>query len=385
VAIGEKHEHNHSFQNIQHIWYEAPQGAGEKTHHYLRGLEAHVRRGQTVLRLLVQLKKKDFQPDIICVHPGWGEGLYVKEAYPNVPILGYFEFYYHPQGIDVGFDPEFPSTLDDQARVRTKNTTNLLSLDICDYGLCPTNWQKSVFPKEFQHKLWVIHDGIDTEGIRPKPEVQIHIARKNIQLDKKDEVITFVNRNLEPYRGFHTFMRAVPKILRLRHRAKILIIGGEEVSYGRRLPQGQTYKQKYLQEIGITSDRVYFLGRLPYNQYLGILQISSVHVYLTYPFVLSWSMLEAMSCGCVVIGSNTPPVLEIIEDNYNGLLVDFFNPEQIVQKINDVLENPKKMQTIKDNARNTIVKNYDLKTKCLPEQVRLIKRICNLEISSNPH
>lgn len=375
VAIGEKREHSRNFQNIKHIWYDPPQGANRITHQYIRGLEAHVRRGQVVLRVLLQLREKGFVPDIICVHPGWGEGLYVKEAYPGVPVLFYFEFYYHPRGLDVGFDPEFPSSMDDQARVRTKNTTNLLSLDICDYGLCPTSWQKSVFPKEFKPKIHVIHDGIDTQAVKPNPNVQVNLRQGGITLTRKDEVITFVNRNLEPYRGFHTFMRAVPQILTNRPQARILIVGGEEVSYGRRLPQGQTYKQKYLQEIRLSSDRVHFLGKLSYNQYLGILQLSAVHVYLTYPFVLSWSMLEAMSCGCLVLGSNTPPVTEVVRDRENGLLVDFFSPEEVADRVDEVLNHPDRMQEIRDKARETIMTGYDLKTKCLPEQIDLIQEI----------
>jgi glycosyltransferase involved in cell wall biosynthesis len=375
VAIGEKNSNQAKIDNVRYVWYEKPRGASASTHHYIRGLEAHIRRGQAIIPALEMLKKNRFLPDVICVHPGWGEGLFLKEFYPDVPVIGYFEFYYHGRGVDVGFDPEFPSTINDMARVRVKNATNLLSLEACDYGISPTHWQKSQFPEAFQDKIAVIHEGIDTDTVRGNPEIRINFENKGMTLSRESEVITFVNRNLEPYRGFHVFMRSLPKILASRPNAHVLILGGDEVSYGKRPSEGMTYRQTYLSEVDIDLSRVHFLGRIPYEHFLAVLQVSSVHVYLTYPFVLSWSMLEAMSCGCRLVASATPPVMEVIRDGVNGLLVDFFSPEEIAAKVIDVLTNPGRFEDMRQNARRTIVEKYDSKRVCLPAQVEYIKKV----------
>jgi len=230
-----------------------PHGSAHKeTHHYLRDFEGHLRRGQTVVRLLLKLRDEDgFQPDVIVAHPGWGEGLFLKDIFPNARIIQYFEYYYQGTGGDVGFDPEFPSTLDDQLRVRIKNTTQLHSLIGCDQGVSPTAWQQSRYPAELRNKIEVIHEGIDTEIVKPDAGAWVEINGQRLQAG--DEIVTYVARNLEPYRGFHTFMRSLPKLQALRPNAKVIIVGGDEVSYGKRLPEGQTYRQRYCAEV---QDRV---------------------------------------------------------------------------------------------------------------------------------
>jgi len=194
-------------------------------------------------------------------------------------------------------------------------------------------------------------------------------------ISKDVELITYVSRNLEPYRGFHTVMRALPEILRRRPKAQVLMLGGDDVSYGRRLPAGETYRQKMLAEVPVDPARVHFLGRISYDGFVGVLRASAVHIYLTYPFVLSWSMLEAMSCGCLVIGSATPPVQEVIRDRENGLLVDFFSTQQIADRVEEVLDHPNRMQALRDAARQTIVERYDLRRVCLPQLADLLNRL----------
>ena len=353
-----------------------PHGSAHKeTHHYLRDFEGHLRRGQTVVRLLLKLRDEDgFQPDVIVAHPGWGEGLFLKDIFPNARIIQYFEYYYQGTGGDVGFDPEFPSTLDDQLRVRIKNTTQLHSLIGCDQGVSPTAWQQSRYPAELRNKIEVIHEGIDTEIVKPDAGAWVEINGQRLQAG--DEIVTYVARNLEPYRGFHTFMRSLPKLQALRPNAKVIIVGGDEVSYGKRLPEGQTYRQRYCAEVQDRVDwsRVFSVGKLPYADYLKVLQISAAHVYLTYPFVLSWSMLEAMAAGCLLVASDTAPVKEVIEDGQNGLLVDFFDHDRLANKITEVLANPEIHPPLRNSARKTIVEQYDLKTLCLP---KMLDKLCS--------
>jgi len=365
MAMPRKHLGLHS--SIKHLYYATPKASQASTHKYLRDTERHIRRGQEVFRSLEQLKALAFYPDVIVVHPGWGESLFLKEAFPKARVISYFEYYYQDQGGDVGFDPDFPAKIDDLAKIRVKNTTQLLSLTACDEGVSPTSWQKSRYPKEFQSKIKVIHEGINTASVKPNHEATFQYGE--LQFKYGDEVVTYVARNLEPYRGIHSFLRSLAHLQKLRPNAHVLIVGGDDVSYGRRLPNNAPYREKYQNELGNKVDwsKVHFIGKLPYIEYLKVLQISACHVYLTYPFVLSWSMLEAMSVGCILIASSTEPVKEVIQNKQNGLLVDFFNHEEIAESIANVLSNPKQYLTLRENARTTILNKYDQQSICMPQ------------------
>ena len=359
---------------IRRIDYKLHREPNPHTHHYLTGTENGVLHGQAVARVLISLKEKGWKPDIICAHPGWGEALFVKDVFPDVPLLGFFEFFYHAEGADCGFDPMYPNTMDDYFRLRMKNTINLLSLESCDWGMSPTFWQREVHPAVYQPKISVTHDGVDTALLTPKPDIRVTLPN-GVTLSRDDEVITYVSRNLEPYRGFHVYMKALEEMCRRRPKAHFLMVGGDDVSYGRRLPDGKTYREELLKEVKIDPDRVHFLGRIPYSSFVKVLQLSSAHVYLTYPFVLSWSMLEAMSAGCLVIGSSTRPVMEAIEDGRNGMLVDFFSATGIADAVDRVLDHPDRMADLRRAARQSIIDRYDLHSICLPAQLGLIETL----------
>jgi glycosyltransferase involved in cell wall biosynthesis len=358
---------------VTRLLYQPQRQPAAQTHHYLRGAEQGVLNGQAVLRMCLGLQEQGFRPDIVIGHNGWGEILFVKEVWPDVPVLGYFEFFYHLHGADSGFDPEYPLTLDDGPRLRIKNTVNLLGLDVADWGQVPTRWQRSVHPALYQPRLSVIHEGVDTQALKPDPLAAATLPDGTL-LKAGDEIITYVARNLEPYRGFHVFMRALPEILRRRPRAQVLVIGSDGVSYGKRLSDGQTYLTMMQAEVGERLDhsRVHIIGALPYEQYQRALQISAVHIYLTYPFVLSWSMLEAMSSGCLVVGSATAPVMEVIEHGVNGLLVDFFDQKALADRIDEVLDHPSRLAPLRMAARRTVVERYDLHSVCLPQHLELV-------------
>lgn len=223
----------------------------------------------------------------------------------------------------------------------------------------------------------MIHEGVDSTVARPDPRAGLILAEQKLELKAGDEIVTYVARNLEPYRGFPSFMRSLPKVLAARPNARILIVGGDDVSYGARLPEGETYRKKMLAELGDALDlkRIHFLGKLPYNGFIKVLQVSRVHVYLTYPFVLSWSMLEAMSAGCLIVGSRTPPVEEVLHHGGNGLLVDFFSPHEIADRVIDALEDPRAFASLRQNARQTVLDKYDLRAICLPSHLRLLNTL----------
>lgn len=312
--------------------YRLARGAMPQQHHYLRQMEAATLHGQAVARAMLQLKKSGFVPDVILAHPGWGETLYAKDVYPDARLVHLNEWYYSAEGADLGFDPEFPLTFDDRARIRTWNALHALNLTHCDAAISPTHWQKSRHPEIFRSKITVQHEGIPTHLLGPDLNAVVKTPSGTV-LKAGDPVVTFVARNLEPYRGFHVFMRALEKLQRLHPSCHALIVGGDDVSYGRRPKDAKHWREHMLREVKLDATRTHFLGRVPYAQYVKVLQVSAAHVYLTYPFVLSWSMLEAMACGALVIGSDTAPVREVVRDGHNGWLVSFLSAEATAERV----------------------------------------------------
>jgi glycosyltransferase involved in cell wall biosynthesis len=377
AAIGEAHGSTFIEDEtgaIQWLPYAMPKLPPAPVHRYLRGREIALRRAGQVHNVAATLKREGFIPDIICAHTGWGEALLLKDLFPDSPLLGFFEFFFRT-GADSEFDPAFPPREIDAHRVRIKNDVIMQTFDLCDWGVTPTYWQFTQFPQHCRARLSVIFDGIDTNALSPNSQTRMRIDE--IELTRENEIITFANRNLEPYRGFHVFMRCLPRLLRKRPQAHVLVIGGDGIGYGPPPRAGKSWREVLLAEIGHALDRsrVHFLGRVPYDEFIALLQLSSVHVYLTYPFVLSWSMIEAMSCGCAIIASATPPVMEVIKDGENGLLVDFFDGDGIVDAVSRVLDHPDRMQAMRAAARRSAVERYDLATVCLPRQAELIHRI----------
>ena len=371
-----------TWEGVELIRYGANRGTTPNIHPWVSDFETKTIRGEACFRAALKLKAEGVNPDVIIAHHGWGESLFLKDVWPHAKLGIYCEFFYHPQGADVGFDPEFPAKDEgDICRLRLKNLNNLLHFEVADTGISPTHWQASTFPDPFRSKITVVHDGIDTEAVAPNPQTNLTLKKSSgeaIGLTRADEVITFVNRNLEPYRGYHIFMRALPAILRRRPHAKILIIGADDVSYGAR-PDAAKYGNKKWKDIFIEevrpqiSDadwaRVHFLGSVPYQHFIPLLQVSTVHVYLTYPFVLSWSLLEAMSAGCAIVTSDTQPLREAITHDETGRLVSFFDAAALADEVCGLLDDPAARARLGAAARLFAQENYDLKTVCLPKQL----------------
>jgi glycosyltransferase involved in cell wall biosynthesis len=353
--------------------YEPTREARPETHHYVRNLENAVLQGQAVHRMAEQLKARGFVPDIVYGHSGWGPTLFSKDIFPKAQLLCYFEWFYHAHGSDADFDPADPIDADGEARIRIKNTPILTDLYSCDRGLSPTYWQRQQFPREYHSKISVLHDGVDTQYFCPKHGAKLVLPRINLDLSHVEELVTYVGRGMEPYRGFPQFIEAIALLQQRRPNCHVVIVGEDRVAYGKKLPDGKTYKQLMLEKFPLDLSRVHFTGQLPYQEYLQVLQASSVHVYLTRPFVLSWSMLEAMSAGCLVVGSNTASVTEVIQDGINGLLADFFSPSEIVDRIEEALNHPDRMSVIRTKARETILERYDL-AKLLPQHLQWIQQ-----------
>lgn len=356
------------------IRYKPHRPVHQEQHHYLRRMEDAVLHGQAVARILLALKTKGFKPDVILAHPGWGETLNAKDVFPDARLVHFCEWFYNAppegdgrdpnwHGADIGFDPEFPATFDDRARIRAWNALHLTNLENCDAAISPTHWQKAQHPKAYQDKITVAHEGIDTDTLGPRPKAAIQLPNGKV-LKAGDPVLTYVARNLEPYRGFHQFMRALPAIQQAHRTVHTVIVGGDDVSYGRRPKGAKHWREQMLNEVGSQLDpaRTHFLGKVPYEGYRRVLQVSAAHVYLTCPFVLSWSLLEAMAAGCLVIGSDTAPVREVIRHGVNGWLNDFFDGAAMEQRILDVLDlNANEAAQRRRFARLTVAENYGLR------------------------
>ena len=382
VAMTMQKIEQQQWQGVSLVPYAASRGSTPGIHPWVGDFETKTIRGEACFRAALKLKQQGFNPDVIVAHHGWGESLFLKEIWPTAKLGIYCEFFYHASGSDVGFDPEFPVTdVAEPCRMRLKNLNNLLHFDIADAGLSPTHWQASTFPAPFRDRITVVHDGIDTDAVQPNSAVSLSLS-DGLSLSRNDEVVTFVNRNLEPYRGYHIFMRALPQLLRQRPQAHILIVGGDSVSYGAKPAGDSTWKTIFANEVRPQiSDadwaRVHFLGNLPYQQFIPLLQLSTVHVYLTYPFVLSWSLLEAMSAGCAIVASDTAPLREAIEHDKTGCLVDFFDAPQLAEQVSALLVDTKTRKSLGENARAFARAHYDLNSQCLPKQIAWVEQLQN--------
>lgn len=314
------------------------------------------------------LNAESFRPDIIIGHVGWGELTFVKQVWPDVPVLGFFEYFFLSEGGLVGFDPEFPAS--DQARytMHARNAVHFTNIHTVDLGQTPTEWQKNTYPESFHPKLYVCHEGIRTDLLGPDPDAAIALGRLPRPISRSDEVFTYMARNLEPARGFHVFMRALPEILERRPGARVVIIGGSEVSYGRKIEDPGGYRARMEREVGHKIDwtRVHFVGRVPYSAYRKIIQISRCHIYLTAPFVPSWSLLEAMAMEATVVASDVAPVRELVTHDHTALLVDFFDPSQLARQVAECLANPEDYARLGRQARRHVAQNFDFLSRTLP-------------------
>ncbi|NDY90854.1 glycosyltransferase [Ideonella livida] len=378
------HGQGHAPAGVTLHRYRLGRGSTKGLHPWVGDYETKVIRAEAAARAALALREQGLQPDLICVHPGWGESLLLREVWPQARQLHYVEFFYGAEGQDVGFDPEFAGVdFDTRCRLAIKNTNNRMNLALMDWGLSPTHWQRSTVPAPERGRISVIHDGVDTARLTPDPAARLQMADLDgqpVDLRRGDEVLTFVNRNLEPCRGYHVFMRALPDILAQRPQARVLIIGGDGVSYGAAPAEG-SHKSRYLNEVAGRLDhnqarrRVHFLGRVPYDTYLQVMQLSRVHVYLTYPFVLSWSLLESMCLDTTVIASDTAPLHEVIQHGDTGWLVNFFDPAALADRVARSLADPTADAPLRQRARALVQARYDLHRVCLPQQLALVDQM----------
>ena len=358
---------------IRWLSYASPAPAFPETHHYLRRAEVAVRRGQAVARACLTLKKEGFEPDLVIGHPGWGETMFLRDILPRTSILSYCELFYQPDGQDTGYIPETSINLDGKCRIRVWNADLLTALSTMDRGLSPTQWQRDQHPSAFRDRISVVHEGVDTAEVAPRSDARFDVPGGPSFL-VGNEVVTFVARDLEPVRGFNMLMQALPELLRRRPNAQVVICGGDNVSYGRRPPGGGAWRDTLLKQFPLDPARVHFVGKLARPDYLNLLRISALHLYLSVPFVLSWSCIEALACGCLVLGSDVAPVREVLGDGVNGFLVDARDSELLARRAADLLARRALLASVRQTARDGAIARFEL-GQCLARQTRLVAEL----------
>lgn len=358
---------------IRSLGYPSPSPPAPQTHHYLRRAELSIRRGQAVARACLALKTDGFEPDLVIGHPGWGETMFLRDILPRTPILSYCELFYQSDGQDTGYIPETCIDLDGRCRIRAWNADLLTALNTMDRGLSPTQWQRDQHPGVFRDRIAVIHEGVDTAEVAPLSDARFDVPN-GPSFSVGDEVVTFVARDLEPVRGFVMLIQSLPDLLRRRPNAQVVICGGDGVSYGRRPPGGGTWRKTMMSQVPLDPARVHFVGKLARPDYLNLLRISALHLYLSVPFVLSWSCIEALACGCLVLGSDVAPVREVLKDGVNGFLVDARDRELLARRAADLLARRALLANVRQTARDGAIARFEL-GRCLAEQTRLVAEL----------
>ena len=334
----------------------------------------HARIGHRVAETLDAMVRQGLVPDIIVGHIGWGSMMFLKDVLPRVPALAYCEFFYRSEGADIGFSPGDRPDLETRKRLRLRNVAQLLSLEAVEAGISPTRWQRSLYPADVQARISVCHEGIDTVRFRPDPTASATLPGGRVLGAGGPPVVTFVARDLEPYRGFPQVLEAAAKVVRQRPDALFVFVGGDGVSYGVPPPGGGAWKDHLLKSLDMPQENILFPGAVPHSVLRQLYQISAAHLYLTYPFVLSWSVLEAMACGALVIGSDTAPVREVIRSGRNGLLVPFFDTDALAEAILGALKNPEQHFEMRAAARRTVERRFRL-ADCLDCQQDILEKM----------
>lgn len=359
---------------VAKVVYSVPQ-QNPATHPFLERMERSVLHSHAAANAARTLKEKGFVPDVVYGYTGgWSNALFIKDVFPRTPLLSYFEWFVASRGGEYNFDPAFPLTSEQEYAIRISNMPNWVNLHSCSRGISPTHWQRSRFPGEFQSKIDVIFDGVDTEYYQPDPQAVFTVPGSEIALAAGDEVVTYATHGMEPMRGFIQFIEAAALVHQRRKNCHILVAGTDQIACSKTVGENKPGKNLMLQRPSFDPARLHFTGWLNRGQYRQLLQVSAVHVYLTRPYVLSWSAVEALAAGCLVVGSATPPVMEIIRHDHNGLLADFFSPQDIADKICSALEKRSRLQPLRSTARSDICQNYSFQV-VLPRQLALLTRL----------
>jgi glycosyltransferase involved in cell wall biosynthesis len=356
---------------IRKIQYQPVGGARASTHYCSRTFENGIAHAHGVFEACKA--QPDLRPDLIVGHSGFGSTLFLPELFPRAPVVNYFEYYYHPHGSDMDFRPEFAPAEIDFLRVRARNAMVLLDLVNCRSGYSPTHFQRDLIPAELRHKIAVIFDGIETDVFRRRPDVTRRVGDRLI--DPSTRVVTYVSRGFESMRGFDLFMQTAKRIYQQYPDVVFIVVGSDRICYGgdEKHIRHKTFREHVLAQDEYDLPKFVFTGMVPPRTLVEILSLSDLHFYLTVPFVLSWSLLNALACGCTVLASDTAPVREIVTDGSTGLLGDFFDVDGLAEKAVAVLKDPAAYRHLGERATALVHERYSLDVT-LPKLIRWFER-----------
>ena len=357
----------------------ARDAGGELCHPYLKRFEKAIVVAQAAVKEALKLRQEGFNPDLIVGHSGFGATLFLKEIWKEAKFIGYFEWFYRSSGSDVGFIKNDAITPDYACRVHTFNAPISLDLSVCDAAVSPTKWQAQQFPKKLQNSIDIIFEGVDTKDLSPLTGEK----ERGLKLDFLPTIpsdvplVTYTTRGFEPYRGWPQVAEGISLLQKRNPRVHILLVGSDEVAYGSKRPDNMTWRQWAFQEFEYDATRLHFSPPLSYEKYIKVLQNSWVHIYWTIPFILSWSLIEAMSCGCSIVASNTEPVREVITSGIEGILVDFYDSQGLADRVDELVRDNELRSSFSERARQKIVNSKYDKQSSLQKYDALIERVLN--------
>ncbi|WP_374764228.1 glycosyltransferase [Yunchengibacter salinarum] len=359
--------------SIPRINYTPHREPNRKIHPSLISTERAVITGQAAYKALLAMKERGERPDVVLSHSGWGNGMFIKDIFPDAKLLNYYEWYYHCHGGDGEFLMDEPYGPNDEIRIRMKNTPILHDMVAQDWGQCPTRFQHGQLPDMVRDRISILHDGVDTDFFKPVDEPRLKLPDGR-ELTRNDEVITYIARGMEEYRGFPQFMEMVSRLQKRRPRLQTVIIAHDRIAYGAQRPDGKGLKQWALDRFAFDESRLHFTGLQPLSFLRDAVRVARAHVYLTAPFVLSWSLLESMAAGALIVGSDTEPVREVIGHGDTGWLADFFDVDALMDRVDHAIDHQAESEPLRRAARALILDRYDAK-HLVPRHKRLIEAV----------
>lgn len=362
--------------------YAAPERQVDGVHKYLRTLNQDMNGAQEITKAAIELAREGFVATAVVGHIGWAGLMFMREVFPDAKLIGYTEWYFKWQNSWEHFSGE-KLNMDQKISTRMLNATSVLGIEALDACVTPTHWQRSVFPKMYQRNMHVIHEGIDTNTCEPQARRTLFVPGCLKPLSPELKLVTYVSRAMEPARGFFTFMDAAARLAKLDPEVQFVIVGRPHAAYSGSTGDGPTYKEQAIEKYDVDMSRMHFCGKLQYDDYLQVLKNSSVHVHFSMPYTLSWSALEAMACGCAMVGSSNAPVNEAIEHDVNGRLVNFFDAEGLVREVQDLLADRNEAERLGLAARETVLSRYE-SADCVNQWKALILRTINANYPEMP-
>tara|TARA_B100000674_G_scaffold498388_1_gene536456 strand:+ start:1733 stop:2938 length:1206 start_codon:yes stop_codon:yes gene_type:complete len=360
-------------QRIEVLRYQHNLGERSGVHPHSLEVDEWITRSEQVANLAMKLKQRGWAPDVMLAHPGWGEALLLRQVFPSTPLVIWPELWLRPEHLGIS---STGMNVGQMQYLRIKDWLIDGAMADASLAVLPTQYQASTFPARWQHKIAVVHEGVPEAMLQLPRLGQLTIAN-GVTLGQDVPVVTFISRNLEPMRGFPTFMRAMPSLLAHNPKVQIVIVGGDEVSYSSAPGDGRTWRDHLLEELGdrIDRNRVHLFGRMPHDQLQKLYRRSDLHVYLSKAFVLSWSLLELMACGTPVLGEANSMMEELIQPGVNGALWRG-QPENLAKAILTLLEKPDQLRQWGRQAKQQLQPTY-LQQHCLNQLEHLLQQQAN--------